>query len=193
LDGRIDPCSVFDEFFGGDVEFDASVDEVAFATTVKQVPVVSADPYLNKFMITHCEEALSHRPKNSGSFRSSVENAIVPLLPHGKARVGEIAHRLGVSQRTFARRLSLERLTFSAVLEGLRSDLAKRYLADGDLSISQISWLLGYQEVSALTHAFKRCVRRNESSEVVQSSPKLLLSAGDRNWCRFCHVAEFAA
>jgi AraC-like DNA-binding protein len=35
-------------------------------------------------------------------------------------------------------------------------DLAERYLADEDLSISQIAWLLGYQEVSSFTHAFKR-------------------------------------
>jgi AraC-like DNA-binding protein len=153
---RDSTSSEFTEFFGGDLEFGAAIDEIAFASSIKQMPVVSADPYLNRILIAYCEEALSLRPKKSGSFRSSVENAIVPLLPHGKARAGEIARRLGASQRTFARRLSLEGLTFSEVLERLRSDLAERYLTDGDLSISQIAWLLGYQEVSALTHAFKR-------------------------------------
>jgi AraC-like DNA-binding protein len=107
-------------------------------------------------MISYCEEAISHRPKNRGPFRSSVENAIVQLLPHGKARAGEIARQLGVSQRTFARRLSLERLSFSEVLENLRSDLANRHLADRDLPISQIAWMLGYRDVGAFSHAFKR-------------------------------------
>ena len=87
---------------------------------------------------------------------ASLENEIIPLLPHGRARAGEIARRLGVSQSTLTRRLSLEGLTFSDVLESLRCNLAERYLTDGDLSISQISWLLGYQEVSTFTHAFKR-------------------------------------
>jgi len=50
----------------------------------------------------------------------------------------------------------LEGHTFSEVLEKLRSDLAERYLTDESLSISKIAWLLGYQEVSAFTHAFKR-------------------------------------
>jgi AraC-like DNA-binding protein len=77
-------------------------------------------------------------------------------LPHVKAIAGEIARRLGVSQRTFARRLSSEGLTFSGILEAFRSDLAQRYLTDKGLSISQIAWLLGYREVSALSHAFKR-------------------------------------
>ena len=70
-------------------------------------------------------------------------------------RVSEIARRLGVSQRSLARRLSSEGLTFSDVLDSLRTDLAERYLSEENLSISQIAWLLGYQEVSALTHAFK--------------------------------------
>jgi AraC-like DNA-binding protein len=144
------------EFFGGDLEFGAATDELVFAKSIGQIPIVSADPYLNKILIAYCEEALSRRSTHSGAFRSSVENAIVPLLPHGKARAGEIARRLGMSQRTFARRLSLEGLTFSEILQELRSDLAERYLADDDLSVSRISWLLGFQEVSAFTHAFKR-------------------------------------
>jgi AraC-like DNA-binding protein len=153
---RRDTCSDLLEFLGGDAEFDASLDEVAFAKGAKLLPVVSADPHLNKLLIAYCEDAISRRPASRGSFQSSVENAIVPLLPHGKVRSDEIARRLGVSQRTLARRLSLEGLTFSGVLESLRCDLAGRYLADDGLSISQIAWLLGYQEVSAFTHAFKR-------------------------------------
>jgi AraC-like DNA-binding protein len=144
------------EFFGEDVEFSAVADEVLFSPSIGRLPVISADPYLNRILIKYCEEALALRPANLGSFRAAVENAIVPLLPHGKARAGEAASRLGVSQRTFARRLSLEGVTFSDVLESMKSDLAQRYLADENLSISQIAWLLGYQEVSAFTHAFKR-------------------------------------
>jgi AraC-like DNA-binding protein len=143
-------------FFGSKVSFGADTDEVVFATTLQTTPVVSADPYLNRLLITYCEEALSHRGACYGPFRSSVENAIAPLLPHGNAQAGEIARRLGMTRRTLSRRLSSEGLTFSEVLEALRTDLAKRHLADKSLSISEIAWLLGYREVSAFTHAFKR-------------------------------------
>ena len=90
------------------------------------------------------------------TLRSNVENAITPLLPHGKANAGEVARQLGMSRRTLARRLAAEQLTFSEIQTELKTDLAKRYLRDGDLPISQIAWLLGYREVSAFTHAFKR-------------------------------------
>jgi len=38
----------------------------------------------------------------------------------------------------------------------MRTDLADHYLRDATLSVSQVAWLLGFQEVSAFTFAFKR-------------------------------------
>ena len=146
----------FRSFFGCEIEFGSNVDEVVFPKTINLMPIVSADPYLNKLLIKYCEEAISYRVANRATLRSNVENAIAPLLPHGKARANEIARRLGMSHRTLARRLSSEGLTFSGVLDELKADLAARYLKDGDLPIPQIAWLLGYQDVSAFTHAFKR-------------------------------------
>jgi AraC-like DNA-binding protein len=143
-------------FLGDSVELGANADDIAFAGRIKHAPVVSADLHLNKLLRSYCEEALSQKRKDRGSFRSRVENAIVPLLPHGKVQVGEIARQLGVSQRTLARRLIAEEVSFSQVLESLRSDLANRYLADPELAISRIAWLLGYQDVGAFSHAFKR-------------------------------------
>ena len=148
------------EFLGGNVQFGAAVDEISFAPSIKNIPVVTADNYLNKVLVTYCEEALARRVTRRGSLRASVENAIVPLLPHGDAKLPAIARRLGLSPRTLARRLAEESLNFSDVLENLKVDLAWRYLADEGLSISQVAWLLGYQEVSSLTHAFKRWTGR---------------------------------
>ena len=61
-----------------------------------------------------------------------------------------------MSQRTLARRLAAEGLTFAGILDELKLELAKRYLQEKDLPISEIAWLLGYRESSAFTHAFHR-------------------------------------
>jgi AraC-like DNA-binding protein len=155
-------------FLGCDVEFGADTDEVAFPGTVKQMPVVSADPYLNKLLIKYCEEARSHREAGHFTFRVGVENAIAPLLPHGKARADGIARQLGMSLRTLERRLRSEGLTFAGILSELRVDLAKRYLREEDLAISKIAWLLGYQDVGAFTHAFKRWTGKSPSEARAQ-------------------------
>jgi AraC-like DNA-binding protein len=143
-------------FFGCEVVYAADSDEVAFHRVVEEMPLVNADPYLNELLIRYCEEAVTHRQAGRGPLRLGVENAIAPLLPHGKARIDEIARRLCRSPRTLARQLASEGLTFAGVLAELRADLAKRYLNDQNLAISEIAWLLGYREVSTFTHAFKR-------------------------------------
>jgi AraC-like DNA-binding protein len=145
-----------EEFFGRAVEFGAEADEVLFEKSARDLPIISADPYLNRLLISVCEETVAARRRQQGSFRATVENTVAPLLPHGKAQAGEVARQLGVSQRTLARRLSTEDASFSGVLDDLRADLADRYLADPNLSISQISWLLGYREVASFSHAYKR-------------------------------------
>jgi AraC-like DNA-binding protein len=143
-------------FFGADVRFGATVDELVFSPSIREMAVVSADPFLHDLLVKYCEEALASRAAPRSPFGLSVENAIVTLLPHGHARAGDVAQQLGVSQRTLARKLASEGLTFAGVLQSLRSDLAKRHLTDETLPISKIAWLLGYQDVSAFTHAFKR-------------------------------------
>ena len=143
-------------FFGGDLEFGAAGDDMIFQKSVGESPVVSADPYLNELLVRYCEEALAQRQSTRGSFRSTIENAIVPLLPHGEVRAAEIARQLGMSQRTFTRRLAAEDINFSSLMDQLRLDLAQRYFADGEATISQIAWLLGYQDVSAFSKAFRR-------------------------------------
>ena len=143
-------------FFGCKVEFSAGADEIVLTDSIGQVPICSADPYLNELLIDYCEEALSRRKARRGSLRPDLENAIALLLPHGKAHADEISHKLGMSQRTLARRLAAEGLTFAGVLDELKLQLAKRYLQDEDLPISEVAWLLGYREASAFTHAFHR-------------------------------------
>ena len=143
-------------FFGCDINFGAAVDEVAFAPGARCLRLLNADPYLNKLLVTYSDEAVRHRSRELGSIRSKVENAIVPLLPHGRVRMGDIARQLGMSQRSLARHLADERLNFSKLLNELRLELARRYLTDDHLSVSRIAWLLGYQDVAAFSHAFKR-------------------------------------
>jgi AraC-like DNA-binding protein len=144
------------QFFGTQVEFGAADDDVAFPHSARHLPIVSADPYLNKILVDYCENALSRQRKDLNSFRSRVENAIAPLLPHGKVRTSEVARQLGCSERTLVRRLAAEGVAITEVLENLRIDLVQSYLADRSLAISQIAWLLGYREHASFCHAFKR-------------------------------------
>jgi AraC-like DNA-binding protein len=150
------PPGELEAFFGCRIEFGADADRLVFPAEVRHAPIVSSDPYLNKALIAYFEDAVAHRGSRVETLRTRIENVVAPRLPHGNVRAGDVANLLGMSRRTFTRRLAVERLTFGGIVDDLRRDLANRYLRDGDLSISRIAWLLGYQEVSAFTHAFRR-------------------------------------
>ena len=142
--------------FGCNVAFGGNVDEVVYPRLATGIRTVNADPYLNSLLVNYCEDALSNRRVHPGAWRLKVENAIVPLLPHGQAKLREIAQRLGVSERTLMRLLASEGCTFSGILDALRLDLAKSYLREENLPIAEVTWLLGFGEVSAFFHACKR-------------------------------------
>jgi AraC-like DNA-binding protein len=151
-------------FFGGRIEDVARKDIVELPLSAWHLPVAKADPYLNRFLVQVCEEARARRQPGSSSFKIRVGNAIAELLPHGRTDIGTIAAKLQLSPRQLARRLSSERLTFAELLQDLRKTLARRYLANKDLSVSRIAWLLGYKEVGTFTRASRRWTGRPPSA-----------------------------
>jgi AraC-like DNA-binding protein len=142
--------------FGCEFVFGSEVDEIEYPASTGRLPIASADAYLNNLLVKYCEEALSSRRLKARCWRLAVENILAPLLPHGQGRLSEVAARLGVSIRTLERRLAAEGVSFLDVLDDLRFELAKRYLQERNLPVSEIAWLLGYADPSAFTHSFRR-------------------------------------
>ena len=165
--------SQLEKFFGCRIEFGADADQIIFDKEAAQLRLVGADSYLNETLLRYCEQALAQRRSNVSSLRIMVENAVTPLLPHGKARLDTVARELGMSSRTLARRLTAEGLSFGEILTQLRSDLAMLYLREQNLSISQVAWLVGYQAVDAFSHRCKQWTGMNPK----RMRDKLLASA----------------
>lgn len=147
-------------YFSCDVEYDAAHDSIVFAAGVRDLSILNADPFLNRLLVDHCEEAMQRQRRRRPAFQSAVENALATLLPHGEGTAKAVARRLGVSQRTLARKLAAEGSGFSRLRTHLRRELAQRYLKDPQLSIAQIAWLVGFRDTAAFSHAFKRWTGR---------------------------------
>ena len=160
---RSEGISEMARFVGTKVEFGADTDEFALNVDARELPLIHSDPYLNDLLLKYCEAALADRRGDMSQLRTRVENAISSVLPHGRVLVEDVARSLGMSERTLARKLSDEGLNFTEILQQLRRDLAVRYLDDRKLHVSKIAWLLGFHEVSAFTHAFKRWTGKTPS------------------------------
>jgi AraC-like DNA-binding protein len=153
---RSEGISRFAHVLGNNIEFGSELDEIEFPATSVEWALVNADNRLSKILLKLCEETLNARLVSAGAFRTAVENAVAPLLPHGQASAHVVATTLGMSERTLARRLADEGLTFVEVLQQLKASLASRYLEDEAMPISRIAWLLGFEESSSFSHACRR-------------------------------------
>jgi AraC-like DNA-binding protein len=153
---RSSEISRFERFFGCSVRFDARHHIVTFSRRQLALPIATADDRLHEILTSYCDEVLAQREEKSPHLRHQVERIAMRLLSRGEANVRNVAQELGMSVRTFARRMKDTSATFAEILDQLRSDLAQKYLSDADLTLSQIAFLLGYSEVSAFSHAFKR-------------------------------------
>jgi AraC-like DNA-binding protein len=137
------------------VEFAQTTDSWVLPQSVMELPIASGDSHLLHILEAHADDLLSERRTATG-LRGLVENRLLSMLPSGKAQTAVVAQQLGMSARSFKRHLAQEGTSFGEVLDRLRYRLALGYLEDQRISLQQIAWLLGYSEIGAFNHAFKR-------------------------------------
>jgi len=137
------------------VEFACAADSWVLPQSIMELPIVSEDSHLLQILEAHADDLLSERRTIAG-LRGLVENQLLSLLPSGRVQAAMVANKLGMTERSLRRRLAAEGTTFSEILDRLRNGLALRYLEDQRTSLQQIAWLLGYSELAAFNHAFKR-------------------------------------
>ncbi len=94
------------------------------------------------------------------TFGSKVSATLVELLAAGAGTTHGVAHHLGVSTRTLQRRLGDEGVTFQELLADVRVGLARHYLTQSTLSLTEIAFLLGYDDPNSFHRAFNRWTGR---------------------------------
>lgn len=87
---------------------------------------------------------------------AQVHHVIEKLLGTGACSYRDVASALSMNPRTLQRRLREEGTTFEEIKDEVRRDLARRYLAQPAVPLTQVSALLDYSEQSALGRSCRR-------------------------------------
>ena len=159
----------FERFFGCPVEFSAPADQFDLSNETLAIPLVTGDQHLLNTLQPICEEAAKERNTARGTLRSSVENEVQKLLPHGRANRQRVAKALGLSERTLSQKLAEEETSYDKVVDRLRHSLALQYIKEPSLSLAQIAWLLGYGGPTSFNHAFSRWTGRSASEARIET------------------------
>jgi AraC-like DNA-binding protein len=67
-----------------------------------------------------------------------------------------VAANFALSPRSLQRKLQEEGVSYQQLVDEVRKSLALQYLASGQYPLKEISYILGYNETSAFSRAFKR-------------------------------------
>jgi AraC-like DNA-binding protein len=93
---------------------------------------------------------------DSSRVAHQVRAELVQLLPGGAVDQEKIASKLYRSASTLQRQLSNEGTSYRDVLDETRRELAEAYLRDGQHSLAQTAFLVGFSDQSNFARAFKR-------------------------------------
>jgi AraC-like DNA-binding protein len=85
-----------------------------------------------------------------------VQHELLQTLPDGAPTKAALARRLAMSPRTLQRRLTQEGTSFKALLNDARASLARSYVGEGRLSVTEIAFVLGFADTATFSRAFKR-------------------------------------
>lgn len=146
-------AAIYEAFFQCPVEFNAPKNQLIFTDEQINMPFKSANPDLLALIEPQLEAALL--PLNSPhSFVDQVAELLHKRIAGSSPTIQDIAHELHISSRTLQRRLAEEGVQFQQVLEQVRHKLAKNYLQASELELTEIAFLLGYQEPASFHRAF---------------------------------------
>jgi len=145
-----------ERIFGTAPRFGAPINAVEWTLEQVQRPTVTADAALSRIIERHALAILAARPEPHASYADRVRHDIAQHVGHADISMKSVAARLKLSERSLQRRLAEESITFDALLDSLRQQLALRLLEDPKLAISEVAYLLGYSEPSPFYRAFRR-------------------------------------
>jgi len=150
-----DTLAALDEVLACPLRFNQEATRLVLPRALLARPLVSPNQGLFAYLERHAE-ALQARVAGSASLASRVRELLSARIRQGEPEQAAIAQALAMSERTLQRRLQDEGVTFAVLLDDVRADLGRMYLADPKLAIFEVAFLLGYSEPSAFNRAFRR-------------------------------------
>ena len=87
---------------------------------------------------------------------TTVRRKIIEYLPNGDCTREKVAAAMCISPTTLQFKLAQRDTSFNELLDNTRKELAYGYVRQSALSITEITFLLGFSDTSNFTRAFKR-------------------------------------
>lgn len=126
---------------------------MVFEKEIINTPVINA----NAEMLSIAERLISELldKEQRQTVASIVRRYMLQSIPGINLSLKSVARDLNMSDRTLQRKLFAENTSYQVILDGVRKELANKYLEE-NISLVEISFLLGFESQSAFNKFFKK-------------------------------------
>lgn len=151
--GSVDNVSILEDYFGCRVTVGSTRNRLTLNRRDLDRPFVSHNQELLEILTPILDQSLDE--KRSRSISEAVRRTLKRDLGEGRLDIHVVAKKLGMSDRTLQRRLADEGTTFKQMLNRARHEQAREYLANPELNIKEVAFLVGFEDQNSFYRAFR--------------------------------------
>jgi AraC-like DNA-binding protein len=152
---RCRAAAALERFFGGPVLWDTPQLAIMLPAGVADWPVAQFNSRLRDYFQLQCDTMMS-RFVEDAPLTAQVRKLLALGMDGRVPTLAQIARSTSLSTRSLQRKLAEEGSSLQVMVDEVRAELAKRYLARPGVSASEVSYLVGFSDTSAFFKAFKR-------------------------------------
>ncbi len=153
---------IYQRIFGGNLYFNAQTTKLVIHRSALELPITLCNPATNSILMNQVEQTL--QSLTQPNFLQRLRQYLISNLASNQLSVADAANALNISVRTLQYQLEECGLGYRNLLEQIRLEQAQHYLRTTDLSLNEITFLLGYAEQSSFQNAFRRWMGESPGS-----------------------------
>lgn len=145
----------FNRVFNTSVVLESTENKMEFHLATLAHKIVFSDYELLQVLESVACARLQSQKTKKATLSTTIATLIYALLNPAIPSFDSVAENLNMSPRNLQRKLQQEGTSYSKIVEEVKKKLVVDYLKK-DLSVKEISYLMGYSEPSAFVSAFKK-------------------------------------
>lgn len=143
--------SVHRRVLGQSPEFRCEFNGIVCSRLDLDTSIPSADPV----MADYIRRRLVEGEGSPVTVTEELRQTTLVLLPKGRCTTEQVARLMGINRRTLHRHLAAEGTTFTQVVQEIKTELARRYVAERKRPLTETSQLLGFADLSSFSRWHK--------------------------------------
>jgi AraC-like DNA-binding protein len=145
--------ATYEQFFNCEIKFEQDFCAIDLPIALIQNEIKNADEGAERVALEYLAAQYDKAPNN---LPAQIRCLIRDLLAAGQCTLNILSDKLHMHPRTLQRRLAMQGAIFEQLLDSERKEMAKIYLSEPNLLLTQVAGMLGYSDQSTLNRSCRR-------------------------------------